>query len=88
MAPFPRSVNLCSRYTLSELRFVEADIGFLAGTPTIIRLEISITRAKQACESPAAYTVVLSVILLPSGVHQRMLDGLSLVSIREYDSFS
>ena len=31
-----------------ELRFVKADIGFLAGIPTIIRLEISITRAKQA----------------------------------------
>ena len=41
----------------SELRFVEADIGFLAGTPTIIRLEISITRAKQACEFPATHTV-------------------------------
>ena len=39
------------------LRFVEADIGFLAGMPAIIRLEISITRAKQACEFPAAHTV-------------------------------
>ena len=51
----------------SDLRFVEADIGFHAGTPTIIRLEISITRAKQACEFPAAHTVVHFVLLLPSG---------------------
>ena len=75
------------------MRFVEADIGFLAGMPTIIRLEISITRAKQACEFPAAHTVVHFVLLLPSrgpsenarwnlpGIHQRMLDGRPLVSI-------
>ena len=50
----------------SELRFFEADIGFLACTPAIIRLEISITRAKQACEFPAAHTVVHFVLLLPS----------------------
>ena len=71
----------------SEFRFVEADIGFLAGTPTIIRLEISNTRAKQACEFLATHIVVHFVLLLlyrpgSIGVHQRMLDGLSLVSIR------
>ena len=55
--------------------------------PTIIRLEVSITRAKQACEFPAAHTVVHFVLLLPSrcpsenarwtlpGNHQKMLDG-------------
>ena len=71
----------------SESRFVEADIGFLAGTPTIIRLEISITSAKQACEFPAADTVVHFLLLLPSwgpsenarwtlpSIQQRMLDG-------------
>ena len=79
---------------LSEMRFVEADIGFLAGIPTIIRLEISITRAKQACEFPAAHTVVhfvlhfcahilLCIFKLCSRVHQRMLDGRPMVSIRE-----
>ena len=62
VAPFPRPAF--EIYTFSELRFVEADIGFLAGTPTIIRLEISITRTKQACEFPAAYTVVHFVLLL------------------------
>ena len=51
----------------SELQSFAADIGFLAGPPTIIRLEISITRAKQACEFPAAHTVVHFVLLLPSG---------------------
>ena len=50
----------------SDLRFVETDICFLAGTPAIIRYEISITRAKQACEFPAAHTVVHFVLLLPS----------------------
>ena len=78
-----------------ELRFVEADIGLLASTPTIIRLEISITRAEQACEFPAAHTVVHFVLPLPSGgpsenarwtlpgIHQRVLDGCPLVSIRK-----
>ena len=51
---WPHSLVLCSRYTLLELRFVEADIGFLASTPSIIRLAI----AKQACKFPAAHTEV------------------------------
>ena len=64
--------------------FLEADIDCFASMPTIIRLAISISRAKQAFEFPAAHTVVHFVLLLPSwGVHQRMLDGRSLVSIRE-----
>ena len=55
----------------SELRFVEADIDFLAGTPTIIRVAI----AKQASKFPAAHTVVHFVLLLPSVGSIRMLDG-------------
>ena len=55
MPPIPSS---CVRdIHFSDLRFVEADIDFLAGTATIIRLEISITRAKQACEFLAVHTV-------------------------------
>ena len=89
--PIPSSCAPDIRF--SEFRFVEADIGFFACTPTIIRLEISITRATQACEFPAAHTVVLFVPFLPlwgsirewtlPGIHQRMLDGRPLVSIRE-----
>ena len=55
--PIPSSCVRDIHFQVSDLRFVEADIGFLAGTPTIIRLEISITRAKQVCEFPAAHTV-------------------------------
>ena len=95
--PIPSSCVQDIRFP--ELCSAEADIGFLAGTPAIIRLEISITRAKQAFEFPAAHTVVHFVLLLSSGpesggpsenagwtfpgIHQRMLDGRPLVSIRE-----
>ena len=82
-----------------EWRFVEADIGFFASMPTIIQLAI----AKQACEFPAAHTVVHFVPLLPSwgrsenarwtlpGIDQRMLDGRqwphSLVPCSRYTLF-
>ena len=65
----------------SDLLFVEVDIGFLAGTPTKIRLEISITHAKQACEFPAAHTlsgcILCSCFPLwgPFDSALRMLDG-------------
>ena len=70
--------------TLSVAPFVEADIDCFASTPTIIRLAI----AKQACKFPAAHTVhswtpCSSFPASLCGVHLRMLDGLSLVSIRE-----
>ena len=93
VTPFPRPA--LQIYAFVEICFVEADIGFFADTPTIIRLEISTKRAKQACEFPAAHTVVHFVLLLPlegsirecsmesSGIYQRMLDGRPLVSIRE-----
>ena len=92
---------LCSRHTLFGIPFCwswHCQLVFYASTPTIIRLEILITRAKQACEFPAAHTGVHSVLLLPSGgsggpsenaqwtlpgIHQRMLYGRPLVSIRE-----
>ena len=54
MAPFPHPVFQIYTF-LNSVLFAEAEIGFLAGTPTINRLEISITRAKQACEFPAAH---------------------------------
>ena len=68
---------------VSEFHLVEAEIGFLAGTPTTNRLEI----AKQASEFLAAHTVLHIVLLLPSGgpsenarwtlpgIHPRMLAG-------------
>ena len=46
-----------------ELSLVEADIDFLASTPKIIRVEISITRAKQAVDFPATHTVTLFGII-------------------------
>ena len=52
----------------SDLRFVEADFGFLAGMPTIIRLEISITRAKKACEFSGTYCLGVHFVLLLSSV--------------------
>ena len=60
--PFPRPVLQIFRL---EFCLFEADIGFLACTPTIIRCANSITRAKQACEFPRR--VVQFVLLLPSG---------------------
>ena len=88
-----------SRYTRFEILFVEADIGFLAGMSTIIRLEISITRANKACEFPPTFLPHILLCILCSsfplggpsenarwtlpGIHQRMIDGRPLICIRE-----